>query len=158
MKRTRIGAAILILTMLGVGCAAIEQFVALRKVDFNLDGVSGLSVAGVDMKGVRSYEDIGFLNLARIASASGTRSLPVAFQLHVMAENPADNSVAARLVGLDWTLLLDDMETVSGSLDDDIVLEPGQPRDIGMSIQLDPIDFFDGNARELGELALALAN
>ncbi|HSG49490.1 MAG TPA: hypothetical protein VLA43_16845, partial [Longimicrobiales bacterium] len=84
--------------------------------------------------------------------------LPLEFSLMVQGENPADNEVAARLVRFDWTLLLEDRETVSGVFDQEVVFQPGQPTTFPVRIQLDLLEFFDGNARDLAELALSLAD
>lgn len=139
------------------GCAAVQQFVALGKVDFSLDGVSGLSVAGINMANVDSYQDFGLLDVTRIALAFSERSLPVEFLVHVRAENPASNNVSARLVGLEWTLFLEDKETVSGRLDSNLLLEPGKPQDIPVAMSFDLIEFFDGNVKDLTQLALSFA-
>jgi hypothetical protein len=58
---------------------------------------------------------------------------------------------------MDWTLLLDDRETVSGSTTREFVLEPGVPGDIPITISLDLADFFETNARDMIDLALAVA-
>ncbi|MBT5875707.1 MAG: hypothetical protein HOH43_19945 [Candidatus Latescibacteria bacterium] len=139
------------------GCAAIQQFTALGKVDFSLDGVSGLRMAGVNMANVNSYKDFGLLDVTRIARAFSQKSLPVEFLVHVRAENPASNNVSARLVGLEWTLFLEDKQTVSGRLDPNLLLEPGKPQDIPVTMAFDLIEFFDGNVKDLTQLALSFA-
>ena len=84
------------------------------------------------------------------------KDFPLDFQLHLIAENPPDNSVDARLVQLDWTLLLDDTETISGVFDDNLVLPPGEPTDLPISIRLNLVDFFQDGVQDLVELALAV--
>ena len=97
------------------GCATLQQMAALRQVDFSLHRVSALTLAGVDLTRVRSYEDLGVLDVARITAAVATRRLPLDFTLHVRADNPEGNG-QARMTALDWTLFLQDRETVSGGL------------------------------------------
>ena len=77
--------------------------------------------------------------------------------VNLLAENPAANSVDARLVRMYWTLLLQGRETLSGAFAEETVLRPGQPTDVPIAIRLNLVDFFDGNAHELAELALSLA-
>jgi len=139
------------------GCATLQQFAALRSVDFSLDRVSSPRLAGIDLQQVRSYEDLGYADAARLALALVQESLPMDFRLHLRAENPTDNSTEARLIRMAWTLLLQDRETVSGVFEEEVLLPPGQPRDIPLLISLDLVDFFEGSAQDLLELALSIA-
>lgn len=136
-------------------CATLQSIVALRSVDFALDHVSDARLAGVDLARIRAYEDLSASELARVGTALARGDVPFDFQLHVRALNPADNTVEARLLQMDWTLLLEDRETVSGSVLREIVMQPGVPADIPIDISLDVADFFQKNARDMIELVLA---
>lgn len=149
-----------ILTFLGMGasaCATMQQVMALRDVDFSLDRVANVRLAGVDLDGKRSFSDLGFTDVARLTLAVADRDLPFSLDVHLVALNPADNTVDARLVRMDWTLLLEGRETLSGVFADEIVLPPGQPRGVPIPITLNLVEFFDGSARDLAELAMSLA-
>ena len=139
------------------GCQTLREIAALRSVAFALDRVSNATLAGVDIQRLRSYEDLSATDVIRIGASVADRRLPLRFQLHVAARNPAENSVQARLVRMDWTLLIEDRETISGVLDQTFVLPPGETRDIPIGIELDLIEFFDRSTRDLVELALAVA-
>lgn len=139
------------------GCATLQQVMALRNVDFSVDRVSDVRLAGVDLSRISSFDDLGLLDAGRIGLAVTQRSVPLQFELHLLAENPADNSVDARLVQMDWTLLLQGRETLSGVFADETVLRPGRPTDVPITIELNLVDFFEGNAQDLAELALSLA-
>jgi len=130
---------------------------ALRSVDFSIDRVSEVRLAGIDLSRVRSFDDLGFADAGRLALAFGDGELPLDFRLHLRAENPEDNATTARLVRMDWTLRLQGRETLSGVFDDEVLLPPGQPTDVPIDIALNLVDFYEGNARDLFELALALA-
>ena len=139
------------------GCATLQQVLALRNVAFTVDHVSDLRLAGVDLGQVTSFADLGFADAGRLTRAVAQRELWLDFELHLLAENPADNTVDARLVRLDWTLLLQSRETLSGVFSEETLLRPGRPTDVPITISLDLIEFFDGSARDLVELALSLA-
>ena len=109
------------------------------------------------MAAVRSYEDLGAADAARVAAAVLQNSVPLQFDLHVRAENPKDNTVNARLVRMEWTLLLQDEETIRGVIERAVVLPPGEPQDIPIAMSLDLLDFFTSSSRELVNLALAAA-
>ncbi|MFW5947700.1 MAG: hypothetical protein ACOCUW_04340 [Gemmatimonadota bacterium] len=146
----------LLVSALLAGCATLQEMVALRDVEFSLAGVTDGSLAGVPITTVRSYDDLGALDIARVVGAYTRGELPLETTLRVRAANPADNS-QARLVSLAWTLFLDDRETVSGVLDRDYVLPPGEPVDVPVRVELDLLEFFDGRLEQLANLALAAA-
>ncbi|MGE0158124.1 MAG: hypothetical protein AB7T31_01860 [Gemmatimonadales bacterium] len=140
------------------GCATLQQIAALRDVDFSVDRLSGVRLAGVDLARVRSYSQLSVAEAARLAAAVSQRTLPMDFTVHLTALNPEDNSVDARLVRMEWTLLLQDRETLSGTFADETILARGQPTDIPIAVSLDLLDFFQGSAQDLFDLASSIAN
>lgn len=152
-----------LVTILGVsaafatGCQTLREFSALSQVDFALDRVSGMTLAGVDLGRIESYGDLSYLDLGRITNSLMSGRVPMEFILHVSAQNPADNSVQARLLEMDWTLLLQEKETITGRVDREVLLPPGEPTDIPLVISLDLLDFVEGSVVDLVELALAVA-
>jgi len=137
------------------GCATLDQVAALRKVEFDLDRVSGASLAGIRLEGRSSYRDLGATEVALLVAAVASREVPLVMTVHVQGTNPAKNTVSARLVRMDWTLLIDDEKTVSGRLEREIQFAPGQPTDVPIPVELDLWDFFSGRAEDLFALALA---
>lgn len=152
-NRTLLGLGLLGLMLVG-GCATLRQIRALQHVDFALVGTSESTLAGVPVQSTHSFNDLSTLQLARLASALAQGTLPFQTVLQVRASNPADN-VQARLVKLDWTLFLDDQKTVSGKLDQEYVLPPGQPVVVPVPVQLDLVQFFSDNLQQLVDLTLA---
>jgi hypothetical protein len=128
----------------------------LKDVRFRLDRVTDARLAGIELAGLQSYEDLSGMDVARLGAALADGRLPLSFTLYVEAENPASNDVTARLVRMDWTLLLEEKETVSGRVDREISLPPGEPTDVPVPIELDLVSFFDENLRQLVGLAAAL--
>ncbi|MEN8144805.1 MAG: hypothetical protein ABFS14_07620 [Gemmatimonadota bacterium] len=155
-QRTIIGLSI-VAAVLASSCASLQQFAALRKVQFDLGDVRGGRLAGVDLNRVRSQSDLTISDGARLAAAVAASDLPLEFTLNLNAENPASNSVTARMIRLQWTLLLQDRETISGVIDTAVALPPGQPRVIPMRMSLNLIEFFGGSATDLFNLAMGLA-
>jgi hypothetical protein len=148
---------LILLVLSAAGCATLQQFSALGDVDFSLDRVSGLRLAGIDLGGIDSFDDVSLMDAAALTLAISRNELPLDLQLHVLAENPQENSVEARLLQMDWTLFLQDRETLSGVITEEFRLPPGQPTDIPVAVSLNLVEFFDGSARDLLELALSLA-
>ena len=150
-------AAVLCLPLLLGSCATLQEIASLRNVDFAIDNVSQANLAGVDVQNVRSYGDLSAGDAARLVGALTRGEMPLSFTLHLGASNPESNAVNARLVQLDWTLLLDDTETISGIFNDDRVIPAGASVDIPITMELDLVQFFGRNAQDLFELATAVA-
>ena len=142
----------LVVAMGAAGCATLQQLTALRSVDFALDRVADIRLAGIEMARVESYTDLSFGDGARLVAAVANGQLPLAFDLHVTAHNQDANAVTARLVRMEWIAFLEGRETVSGTVDREYLLPPGEPQDIPIRIELDVLEFFEGNAQDLFEL------
>ena len=138
-------------------CATLQELANIRNVDFNIDRVSGANLAGVDIQQLRSYDDLSGGEAARLVAALARGSMPLSFTVHVGAENPAGNSVAARLVQLDWTLFLDETETISGIFNDERVIAPGAAVDLPITMELDLVQFVGRNVQDIVELAAAVS-
>lgn len=138
------------------GCTAFREVANLRKVQFAIDRVSNPRLAGVDVSGIESYDDLRTTDVLRLGSSLSEGKLPMVFTLHLEATNPASNSVDARLTEMDWTLLLDDQETISGRFEREVVLPPGEPTDVPIQIDLDLLRFFEDNLRSLINLTSAV--
>jgi hypothetical protein len=144
------------LFLAGAGCATLQEIAALQRVDFALESLARPRLAGVDLSRVRSWEDLRAADVLRLTAAVADDRLPLSFELGVAAENPPDNATA-RLTRMDWTLLLSGRETLDGLVEQDQLLEAGATTVIPLTVELDLLEFFDGSARELVDLALAVA-
>jgi hypothetical protein len=144
------------LALLAAGCATLQGVAALKHVDFHLVGSDGTRLAGIDVTRVRSYDDVAAADLIRLGAAVSQGRLPVETVLRVRADNPADN-VEARLVRMDWTLLLDRRETVRGVVDREVRLPAGESTDVPVRVELDLLEFFDEQLPALVDLAFALS-
>jgi hypothetical protein len=144
----------LALLLIGLsGCATLENLARLREVQFFLDRVSGARLAGVDLERIESARDVSTRDVLRIAEAIRRGTVPLELVLHVGADNPGDNPVEVERVQLDWTLYLDQRETVSGVFDRALEIDPGGTSDLPIGIELDLYRFFREDARALLELA-----
>ena len=143
--------------ILFTGCQTIKEMANMRNVEFDLGAVRNINLAGVQLDRIEDYTDINALDVVKLTAAFTRKELPLSFELEVEAENPASNQMAARLVRLDWTLLLEDRETISGVINEERSLNPGQQVVIPVGIELELMEFFNHNARDIIDLALALS-
>ena len=149
-------AALALAPLLLTGCATLQGVLALRQVDFALDGVLDVRLAGVELDRIQRYEDLGILDAARVLGAVSQGTLPLSFQLNVGASNPEGNP-EARVLALDWTLLLQDRETISGGLSQVVVIPASGTATIPLQVRVDLLEFFEGSAQDLVNLVLSLA-
>jgi hypothetical protein len=139
------------------GCAGLQQLAALRNVQFALSGLVDGRLAGIDLSNVTNYSRLSLLDVGKVAVALARKDLPLEFILNVKAENPAENKVTARMVRMAWSLYLQDKETINGVIDTAAVIAPGQPTMIPMRMRVNLLQFFDGPAQDLVNIAVALA-
>lgn len=91
----------------------VQQMATLAKCEFRLSSVDQLRLAGVNIQQVKQLSDLKVMDAAKITTAAiSGGSLPLNFTLNVETKNP--NSAIAGLNRLEWTLLIDDIEMVSG--------------------------------------------
>jgi Late embryogenesis abundant protein len=75
----------------------------------------------------------------------------------VRVSNPATNPVAAQILRMDWTLLLDGKDTVGGRLDRRYTIAPGQTVEVPVHVAVDLADVVGRHAGTLIRLGVALA-
>lgn len=157
-RGSRLAAPLAALALLAVpGCAAIQQLAALRSVTFAFAGVSDVRLAGIPIGEESSFRSLTVADAARLTAAVVAEHVPLQMVAHLDATNPADNKVAARLAGLDWTLFIEDRRMLSGGLGSPISIEPGRTGDVPLTVSLNLFDLESGGARDLYDLGLAVA-
>ncbi|HKI62250.1 MAG TPA: hypothetical protein VKA31_08150, partial [Mariprofundaceae bacterium] len=148
-------AAVLLLS----SCATMQKAMELSSVKFTLDHVSSVRVAGIDLMHVRRVDDLNMFDVARATLAFSRQELPLDLTVHLKTENPLINQIAATLVSMDWTLMLDGRETISGTLNDRITLPAGEAQTIPLRLSLNMYKYFsdEKSATDMLDLALAFA-
>ena len=139
------------------GCATLERLAELPNVDFFIDEARETRLAGVAIDGVRGVNDLRPTDYLAIVDAVRRGRLPLRFNLHVGAENAAPYEYDLRLERLEWTLLLEDRDTVSGVFDQNVVIAAAGTTDIPVPVELDLMQFFDEGASDLLGVALRIA-
>lgn len=137
------------------GCAGVRETMALRQVDFWLDGVRDVNLAGIRLAGIQGPGDLSASEGARLLAAHGEGELPLRMVLDVAAENPVENP-DARLIGLEWSLMVRDTETVEGELTGPVPLPSGRTTTIPVAVEIDLMRYFRNDLPGLVELAASI--
>src|SRR3989442_8977968 len=86
---TLILAAVLVSSVLG--CTAAKEFLALRRVEFRFDSIRDPRVAGISLRGVRSYADLTPVDVGRVGIAIARGDVPLDLTVHIEGRNPESN-------------------------------------------------------------------
>lgn len=158
LRPSRLSAALALVALIAVpGCTALQEFAALRSVAFAFGGVSDVRLAGIRIGAGASYASLSLSDAARLTAAVVSRQVPIEFVAHVNASNPRENTVSARMLDLGWTLFIENRQTLAGALGAPVAIEPGRTADVPLTVRFDLLQLGSGGARDLFDLALAIA-
>lgn len=149
--------------VLNLGCSGVMDAITnVQRLQFRLDKVTGMSLAGVPLSNIGSISNIGFMDAANILANFTQGKLPVEFTLNVLAKNPNDGTggtknTAAVIKNLAWRLFIDNNETINGNVRDVSVPGVGESTNIPIGMSFDLLKFFkDAGYDNVLNLALAL--
>src|SRR5262249_42883586 len=122
------------------------------------NGISDVRVAGVSIDPNATYASLSPTNLAKLGAAALSGTVPLEMVAHVNATNPEANSVAARMVALDWSMFIENRSPVSGGLAQAVTIEPGRTTDVPLDARLDLMELATGGgARDVFDTAMEIA-
>jgi hypothetical protein len=154
---------VLCISFIQFGCTGIyDAIVNLQRLQFKLGSVNNMRLANVALSNITSISNLSIIDAANLVAAFSRGELPASFTLNVIAKNPNDGTggtknTSAVIKRLDWRMLIDSKETISGNIGNISVPGTGQQTTIPITIGLDLIDFFSNMGYEsLVNLALAL--
>jgi hypothetical protein len=147
----------LVATTMGAGCGTMRGINALRDVDFEVDRVNDVRVAGMRVGGPHGAAEVDPAETAMLAAAALSGHLPLECEVVVRATNPPSNPVTAELVRMDWTLLLDGRKTVGGRVARPYTIPPGESADVPVHVAVDLFQMLGREMPTLLRLAAALA-
>jgi hypothetical protein len=131
-----------------VSCDVLEQaseMTRLSKCEYRLHAVDNIRLAGIDIKDMENYEELSFLQIAKLSAAVASNDLPLSFRLDVQGRNP--NQGKAAMNSLDWILYIDDIEMTRGILNDRVEIPPnGGVANIPLSISVDLMQALSGKS------------
>lgn len=148
-------------------CSALKDITnslsSLQKLQFKLNNVTGMTLAGVDVTKVSDPKRLSLTDGLALGQAFARKSLPAAFTVNVDAKNPntgasGTKSTTVTLKDLDWRLLIDDKQTINGNLGRTLDIPGnGQTATIPLNMALDLYTFFGDRGYDgLVNLALAI--
>lgn len=143
-------------------CATLNALANLNRLQFKLDNVTQLRLAGIDITNKRTASDFSIADGLNLVNAFRTGSFPLTFTLNVAAKNPNErtaNLSSIELTEFPWRLMIDGRETISGGITNTVAIPSGgETRNIGLGVSLDLKQFFgEKGYDDIINLALAIA-
>jgi hypothetical protein len=145
-------------------CATINALAGLSRIQFKLNDVQQVRLAGIDIANKHSVSDFSIMDGVNLLNAFSSGKFPLTFTLNVAAKNPNQPSNNANLSSLQvtdfpWRLLLSGHETISGNIGAPIGVPSGGTTAImPLQVTIDLKQFFeDKGYNDLLNLALALS-
>ncbi len=116
---------LLLLVFVVSACDVVNNLSSMynfTKCDFRLSSIDNVRLAGVNVQNVTNLSSLSILDAARITTAYATNQLPLSFNLNVEVKNP--NKEKAVMNGMEWILLIDNIEMTRGNLNQRVEVMP----------------------------------
>jgi hypothetical protein len=114
----------------------LNQIQSFTKCEFRLKSVNQVKVAGVRVDNKNSWNELGFMNIAKITTALTKPEIPMDMNLNIEVKNP--NNSTASMTQLEWILILDGIEMTKGFLYEKITIPAnGGVNTLPLNISLD---------------------
>ncbi len=160
-KRIPYISAILMILVAISGCSVFNAIKNISQLKFKLGTVGNFQLNGISISNKSRLQDFNAGDLLKLTTAFASKKMPVTFTLNVEAYNPnASTSSTASdivLVSFPWRLLIDDVETITGSIGSPVTVPVSKTIVIPIEAQLDLFKFFgDKGYDKMINLALML--
>lgn len=120
------------------GCGVLQQLNEAQnfaKCEFKLATVNDIKVAGINFQKVDSKSDLALTALPKIVNAFSSNSFPLTLTLNLDVKNP--NTTAAAMNNLDWILLIDDIQMVTGAVNERVDVPASGQSTFPIKIEVD---------------------
>ena len=109
---------------------------SLLTCNYRIDNVNNPMLAGIGVSSISDLTKLDASTALRVTSTLLSGSLPMSATVHIGVTNP--NATAAQIAGLDWILLFEEVQVLTGVLQQPVYVSPnGGNSSIPLSIQAD---------------------
>ena len=150
--------ACLLIAVLMASCDVVNQInqtAQLAKCKFNLAGLSNVTVSGISIESNMKVSNLNAVQALQITQAVARKSLPVTFNVGVKVDNP--NSKTAGMNRMDYILMLDGKEMITGAFSEKISIPGGSTQTVAVPITVDLFKVFSNeNSDAIVNIAMKL--
>ncbi|MCC9166806.1 hypothetical protein [Pontibacter harenae] len=143
MKKQLYLVLVLLLIFAGHGCKQVQDIKAFTEANYRLEGVENVKLNGVDLdKRLQTEQGLSTSERDSLLTAVTTNRLQMGAILLLRVELPdANQDSKLTLTKLQWLLLIDGKEAMTGTVDETMVLEEGlNTLPIQTPVQLTEVD------------------
>lgn len=164
MKNRILILTVLIPLLMVISCSGVKDTIEnAERLKFKLGKVDNLKLGGVNLSNVNTINDLNIIDGASLLASFASGKLPATFTVNLIAKNPdtypgGTKESSSLIKGLDWRLLVDNTEMITGSIDKTIEIPGvGKSTTIPIPVSLDLYKLFgDGGYEKLMNLALSI--
>jgi len=161
-KRITYISTILMIVVTISGCSMFNAIKNISQLKFKLGTVGNFQLNGISISNKSRLQDFNSGDLLKLTTAFASKKMPVTFTLNVEAYNPNASTTTSTasdivLVSFPWRLLIDDVETITGSIGSPVTVPVSKTIIIPIQAELDLFKFFgDKGYDKIINLALML--
>ena len=120
---------------------------SLLTCNFRIEQVTNPVLAGMNVSNLQDLTRLDAATALRVTSTLLSGSLPMSTTVHIGVHNP--NTTLAKIAGLEWILLLEDVQVLSGATHQEVSVAPnGGTTSVPLAIQADLATLFKNDSRE----------
>ncbi len=129
----------------------LSKVVNLLRCSFDMDGITDITWAGVNLSNISSVSDLSINDLKSAAAAIKARDFHVGCNVKVNVKNSTPRD--AKMIAYDYELLIDDASVATGSTDNQsFIIRPNTTTPIKVPIAIDLVKIFKNQEGELNSL------
>lgn len=150
---------VLFFLILGMqSCDILQQTAQMQRLSlckFDVNGVSNVSLAGISLNEGMGRSDLNAAQIMQLTNALFSNRLPLKLNLLINVDNPNDKTAA--LSRMDYSLIVDGMELITGQMDQRFEIGPGAQTVIPLPVEVDLFKVLSGqNADVVSNLGFKL--
>ncbi|MCG8308480.1 MAG: LEA type 2 family protein [Cytophagales bacterium] len=112
-----------------------------------MKSITETKLAGMNIQHVKSFSDLDLFQAGNLTKAYLSKDIPLEFLLNLEGKNP--NTAEATMASFDWILLIDDIQMVSGTNEQEYRIPAnGGTRTIPLKISVNLLDVLNNETKD----------
>ena len=153
--------SLIYITMLCVAVAVsscgLSKVVNLLRCSFDLDGITDITWAGINMSNIKSISDLSINDFKAATTALKNKDFNVGCNIKVNVKNSTPRD--AKMIAYDYELFLDNASVATGTSDDQsIIIKPNATTPIKVPISVNLVKIFQNKEGELNSVVKFVKN
>ncbi|MBR4136232.1 MAG: hypothetical protein IKU03_07490 [Bacteroidales bacterium] len=141
----------MICVAVAVSSCGLSKVVNLLRCSFDMDGITDISWAGVNLSNIKSVSDLSLNDLKNAATAIKNKDFKVGCNIKVNVKNSTPRD--AKMIAYDYELLIDNASVATGSSEDNsFIIRPNTVTQIKVPIAVDLVKILKNQEGELNSL------